>query len=144
MIDIVVNRKYIQPYRARRQAELTFGREHPIIVTTLGGDSYTLEDWGHCKDLKRAMQKLAQETGLSDLGSFVLLDNDGRTAPPAVASSASEATSTEVDTEYGSVHRANMMQSHLLQGSPVVKMANSAKQFEGCPNAGNLYHECND
>ena len=36
-------------------------------------------------------------------------------APPAVASTAIDATSTEVDTEYGSTHRANMMQSRLLQ-----------------------------
>lgn len=123
LFTLLANRKYIQPYRARRQAELIrrqaelkFGREHPIIVTTLGGDSYTLEDWGHCKDLKRAVQKLALESGFGDLGSFALLDNDGWTAPPADADAdAIEVTSTEVDTEYGSTHRANMMQPRLLQ-----------------------------
>ena len=80
--------------------------------------------------MKVAVRKLALETGLGDLGSFALLDNDGWTAPGPgdlgsfalldndgwlVASTAIDATSTEVDTEYGSAHRANMMQSRLLQ-----------------------------
>ena len=156
---VVVNRKYNLPYKARRQAELAFGREHPIIVSTLGGDSYTLEDWGHCKDLKVMVQKLAQETGLGDLGSFALLDNDGwfssssrqigqelkklekkyygiipmaiknellarygKDPKDEVTDDGIDATSTEVDTEYGSTHRANIMQSHLLQGGGGIEL----------------------
>ena len=106
----VVNRKYIQPYRARRQAELVFGIAHPINVTTVGGDAYTLEDWGHCKDLKLALQKLAPPGELGDPSTFVLLDNDGWTAPPGGGGGADE-IATEVDTKYGSAHRANMVQA---------------------------------
>ena len=40
----------------------------------------------------------------------MLLDNDGWTAPPGGGGGADE-TATEVDTKYGSAHRANMVQS---------------------------------
>ena len=96
--------------RDRKQAERAFGLAHPIKVTTVGGDAYTLEDWGHCKDLKLALQKLAPPGGLGDPSTFVLLDNNGWTAPPD-GGGGGDATATEVDTKYGSVHRANMMQS---------------------------------
>ena len=121
---VVVNPKYIRPYRTRKQAERhrkqeerAFGIAHPINITTVGGDAYTLEDWGHCKDLKLALQKLAPPGELGDPSTFVLLDNDGWTAPPsgggggAASSAIINATATEVDTKYGSTHRANMMQS---------------------------------
>ena len=57
-----IHRQYLQithtvlpPTEIRRH----FGLAHPINVTTVGGDAYTLEDWRHCKDLKLALQKLA-------------------------------------------------------------------------------------
>lgn len=106
----VVNPKYIRPYRERKRAERAFGLAHPINVTTVGGDAYTLEDWGHCKDLKLALQKLAPPGELGEPSTFVLLDNNGWTAPPGGGGGA-DATATEVDTKYGSAHRANMMQS---------------------------------
>ena len=106
----VVNPKYIRPYREQKRAERAFGVAHPINVTTVGGDAYTLEDWGHCKDLKLALKKLAPPGELGDPSTFVLLDNTGWTAPPGGGGGA-DATATEVDTKYGSVHRANMMQS---------------------------------
>ena len=81
MVSIVYP-DYIRPYRERKQEERAFGIAHPINVTTLGGDAYTLEDWGHCKDLKLALKKLAPPGELGDPSTFVLLDNDGWTAPP--------------------------------------------------------------
>ena len=116
---VVVNPKCIRPFRARKQAERqrkqeerAFGIAHPINVTTVGGNAYTLEDWGHCKDLKLALKKLAPPGELGDPSTFELLDNDGWTAPPSGGGDADE-TAAEVDTKYGSVHRATMMQSAL-------------------------------
>ena len=45
--------------KLRRQIESEFGAAHPIVVKTLAGDAYTLEDWGLCKDLKAAVCELA-------------------------------------------------------------------------------------
>ena len=120
-VVFVANPKCIRPYRARKQAaralvrarkqtERAFGIAHPINVTTVGGDAYTLEDWGHCKDLKLALKKLAPPGELGDPSTFVLLDNDGWTAPPGGGGGADE-TATEVDTKYGSAHPANMVQA---------------------------------
>lgn len=39
--------------------ECAYGRAHPITVRTLDGDTYTLEDWAMCKDLKTELHKLA-------------------------------------------------------------------------------------
>ena len=33
----------------------------PIIVKTLGGDTYTLKDWEHCSDLKQLLHELAPD-----------------------------------------------------------------------------------
>ena len=119
---IIANRKYIRPYRERKRGGRAFGRAHPIKVTTVGGDAYMLEDWGHCKDLKLMLQKLAPLGELGDPGTFVLLDNTGWTAPPG--GGGADATSAEVDTKYGSAHRANMMQS-----TPDTRGAGSAIEF---------------
>ena len=59
--------------------------------------------------MKLALQKLAPPGELGDPSTFALLDNDGWTAPPF--GGGANATATEVDTKYGSAHRANMMQS---------------------------------
>lgn len=110
---MVVNRRYIQPYMQRREAERAFGQAHPIVVKTLAGDSYTLNDWGHCKDLKAALHTIAPDLG--DPESFLFLDNDGWTATvnttSAGSSSSPTSTSTTVDTKYGSAHREIIMQS---------------------------------
>ena len=121
---VVANRKCIRPYRARKQGERAFGIAHPINVTTVGGDAYTLEDWGHCKDLKLALKKLAPLGELGDPSTFELLDNDGWTAPPGGGGGA-DATAAAVDTKYGSAHRANMMQSALdaaAGGNAIIEM----------------------
>ena len=107
----VANRKCIQPYRERRGAERAFGRAHPIVIKTLAGDAHTLIDWGHCKDLKAAVLKVAPDLG--NPVTFALLDNDGWTASSATDAADGGAGGVEVDTKYGSVHRANMRQSAL-------------------------------
>ena len=102
-------------YEGRRKAERDAGRANPIVVKTLGGDSYTLQDWGHCKDLKQALHKLAPNLG--DPSTFVLLDNSGTwvvdpddaDADAVDAGDASATTSTAVNTKYGSAHRRRMM-----------------------------------
>lgn len=113
---MVVNRRYIQPYMQRREAERAFGQAHPIVVKTIAGDSYTLNDWGHCKDLKAALHMIAPDLG--DPESFQFLDNDGWTAAinttsagSSSTSSSPTSTSTIVDTKYGSAHRKIIMQS---------------------------------
>lgn len=95
----VVNPEYIRPYRERKREERAFGIAHPINVTTVGGDAYTLEDWGHCKDLKLALKELAPPGELGDPSTFVLPDNDGWTAPPDGGGGA-DTTPAEVDTKY--------------------------------------------
>lgn len=111
-VATVTNRKYIQPYRERREAERTFGRAHPILIKPIAGDAYNLADWGHCKDLKAAVLKVAPDLGTP--ATFALLDNDGWTASSATdAGAGAGAGGIEVETKYGSAHRANMRQSAL-------------------------------
>lgn len=120
-VAIRANRKCFQPYlltyRERRRAERMFGREHPIVVSTLAGNSYTLTDWGHCKDLKLALQKIAPELGKPN--TYALLDNSGWTAAHANVYARAwwqspdpfdaGTAAIDVDTKYGSTHRANMV-----------------------------------
>lgn len=119
------NRRYVQPYLQRqalhlkqRQAERAFGRAHPIVVRALSGEVYRLADWGHSKDLKLELAKLAPDLG--DSKSFMFLDSDGWTSVANTDGSSSDSrsdrpASTIVDTKYGSAHRAIMMQSDALE-----------------------------
>lgn len=90
-------------YKTKRNAERDFGRAHPINVTTLAGNTYALQDWGRCKDLKEALHKLApSEIGkpstfelIGDLGP----NNGGRVPSAGVV----------IDTRYSSDDRTRMM-----------------------------------
>ena len=76
--------------------------EHPLIITTLGGDKYTLHDWGRCKDLKAALCKLAPENALGKATSFELLGYLGHVG--------SDSTQMQqVDGKYGSNDRRQMI-----------------------------------
>ena len=69
-----VHRKCIDPYlqkrhtqRANRQRAVALA--HPITVRTLAGDTYTLTDWGLCKDLKAELFKVTAG-GIGDPSTF--------------------------------------------------------------------------
>eukprot|EP00729_Bicosta_minor_P014722 gene14722-651_t len=80
--------------------------------------------------------------------TFALLDNDGWTASSATDAGGAGAGGVEVDTKYGSVHRANMRQSALgvpstgaaaddngaaaHRGIELVSVYNAAEDFERC------------
>ena len=110
----MINEKCIRPCgdqmqaererRELREAERAVGLAYPIIIRTLAGDTYTLEDWGHCKDFKLAVHDLASEVG--DPSSFVLLDTQGWTeevplAPPTPTPSDDDDTDDDDDHPWG-------------------------------------------
>ena len=78
--------------------QLEFCWDHPIVVKTLAGDTYTLEDWGHCNDLKAAVYKLALKT-IGKPATFELLGNLGNGGGETV----------QIDGKYGSDDRRRMM-----------------------------------
>ena len=97
---------YIKPYLTKRRTYRAFGRAHSIIISTLAGDTYTLTDWGLCKDLKVALCKLAPADAIGKPATFQLLgDLD-------VASSDSHSSNQKmINTKYGSDDRERMMQA---------------------------------
>ena len=90
-------------YIERRRTERAFGQAHPIAVTTMSGDVYMLEDWGHCTDLKAALTTF--EASFEDTETFVLLDNNDWTNP----GEGCDPVTAEIDAKYGSAYRAHLM-----------------------------------
>jgi hypothetical protein len=89
--------------KLRRRLESEFGAAHPIVVKTLAGDAYTLEDWGLCKDLKAAVCKLAPKT-LGKPATFELLGNLGNHGVGG-----EDGETVQIDGKYGSDDRRKMM-----------------------------------
>lgn len=102
---------YIKPYLTKRRTYRAFGRAHSIIIRTLAGGTYTLTDWGLCKDLKVALCKLALADAIGKPATFQLLgDLD-------VASGDSNSSNQKmIDTKYGSDDRERMMQAKVVTG----------------------------
>lgn len=108
MFDIV-SVMWLVPRRELRHKEREVGLQHPIVVKTLAGDSFTLNDWGLCKGLKSALIKIAPDlAGKSDI--IALLDTNGWTTG---TTDDIIPGSIEVNTKYGSEHRRNMLVSTL-------------------------------
>ena len=84
----------------QRKFESEFGAAHPIVVKTLAGEAYTLEDWGLCKDLKAAVCELAPAS-LGDATTFELLGNLGNRSEGVGA--------VQIDGKYGSDDRHRML-----------------------------------
>ena len=47
----------MQPIIARRRLAHEFSQANPLVVKTLGGDAYTLTDWGTVRNLHAALAK---------------------------------------------------------------------------------------
>ena len=88
----------------QQKFESEFGAAHPIVVKTLAGDTYTLEDWGLCKDLKAAVSELAPET-LGEPDTFELLGNLGDRNEEG----GDEGGAAQIDGKYGSYDRQRML-----------------------------------
>ena len=85
----------------QQKFESEFGAAHPIVVKTLAGDAYTLEDWGLCKDLKAAVSELAPEI-LGEPDTFELLGNVGERNEEGGGTA-------QIDSTYGSYDRQRML-----------------------------------
>jgi hypothetical protein len=84
----------------RKQAQRQFGQDHPLTVTTLGGDQFIVTDWGTCKDLREALSKMASKLG--DPASFVL-----------VAVDAGGGVARTLDPMYGSEDRCKLLAGYI-------------------------------
>ena len=110
---------YIKPYLTKRRTYRAFGRAHSIIISTLAGHTYTLTDWGLCKDLKVALCKLAPADAIGKPATFQLLgDLDGASAHGVARHSGDSNSSNQkmIDTKYGSDDRERMMQAKVVTG----------------------------
>ena len=92
--------------REKRQTHRELGRAHPIIIRTLAGNTYTLTDWGLCKDLKVALCNLASTDVIGIPATFELL---GDLDTASGSNSNSNSNQKMVDTKYGSDDRERMM-----------------------------------
>eukprot|EP00729_Bicosta_minor_P000910 gene910-13524_t len=106
----------LKPGRQRHAFEQAYSAAHPLTVKTLAGETYTLEGWGSCKDLKAALCQVAGEQ-LGQPSSFELLADLG---PPRVDAAALTAGATggdasgsssqvQIDGKYGSDDRGKMV-----------------------------------
>lgn len=83
--------------------EQAYSAAHPLTIKTLAGDTYTLEAWGSCKDLKVALCKVAGEP-LGKPSRFELLGDPGPRPP-----SSSQRADVQIDGKYGSNDRRKMV-----------------------------------
>ena len=84
------------------EAEQAYSAAHPLTIKTLAGETYTLEGWGSCKDLKAALCKAVGKQ-LGKPSSFELLASLG--ARGATGSS----SQVQIDGKYGSDDRWKMV-----------------------------------
>ena len=102
---------HIKPYLTKRRTYRAFGCAHSIIISTLAGDTYTLTDWGLCKDLKVALCKLVPADAIGKPDTFQLLGDLN------VASGNHNSSNQKmIDTKYGSDDRERMMQAKVVEG----------------------------
>ena len=101
-----------------RAAARAFGRAHPIIIRTIAGDTYTLIDWGLCKDLKVALCKLAPPDAIGKPATFELLEGLGIVSGDDNSSSSNNNNPKQkvINSKYGSDDRKRMMQASVLAG----------------------------
>ena len=81
----------------RKRTERAYGRDHPLTITTLGGDKYIVPDWAMCKDLRAALAKVAPELG--NPSTFLLLGSNSTDGLAA----------HQLDPLYGSEDRTQML-----------------------------------
>ena len=97
-----------------QEAEQAYSAAHPLTIKTLAGESYTLEGWGSCKDLKAALCKKVAGEQLGKPSSFELLANLGPPPRDAVetvgaSSGATGSSQVQIDGKYGSNDRWKMV-----------------------------------
>ena len=101
--------------KQRHAFEQAYSAAHPLTVKTLAGETYTLEGWGSCKDLKAALCQVAGEQ-LGQPSSFELLADLGPHRVDAAALTAGatggatgSSSQVQIDGKYGSIDRRKMV-----------------------------------
>ena len=87
--------------KQRHAFEQAYSAAHPLTVKTLAGETYTLEGWGSCKDLKAALCKAVGKQ-LGKPSSFELLAGLG-------ACGATGSSQVQIDGKRGSNDRRKMV-----------------------------------
>ena len=97
-----------------REFEQAYSAAHPLTIKTLAGETYTLEGWASCKDLKAALCKVVGKQ-LGKPSSFELLASLGprRAAaaalPTGATGDATGSSQVQIDGKYGSNDRGKMV-----------------------------------